>query len=134
MFEVLDHTADVGILVRADTLDEFFAEAARGMFSILHERTAEGEAVVHEIRLDAQDMETLLVNWLSELLFLFESRNFVPREFRFSALEPELLEATCVGTAVELPAPGTEIKAVTHHMLRVEYTSDGWEARIYFDL
>ena len=134
MFEFLEHTADVGILVRGETLEEFFAEAARGMFAILCESTPEGEAIVHEINLNANDIESLLVNFLSELLFLFESKSFVPREFQFHHIDEGSLDVVCIGAIAPKPFYGTEIKGITHHMLEVESTPNGLEARIYFDL
>ncbi|MFH1538129.1 MAG: archease [bacterium] len=134
MYEIIEHTADIGILVEGGELEEFFADAALGMFAIICDSVPEGEAVSHDIILESEDMEGLLVAWLSELLFLFESDGFVPREFRFAELESRVLEAACTGAKTHLPISGTEIKAVTHHLLKVEDTAEGWRAKIYFDL
>lgn len=134
MYEIIEHTADIGILVTGREIEEIFADAARGMLAIICDIVPEGEAVNHDIILESDDTEGLLVEWLSELLFLFESEGFVPCEFRFTDIESRFLEATCTGARVHLPINGTEIKAVTYHLLKVEYTAEGWRAKIYFDL
>ncbi|MEW6202161.1 MAG: archease, partial [bacterium] len=94
----------------------------------------EGEAITHEIHLVSNDIEALLVDFLSELLFLFEIKNFVPMEFNFAHIDDESLEVICIGTVVSNLVCSTEIKGVTHHLLNVENTANGWEAKIYFDL
>lgn len=134
MYEIIEHTADIGLFVSGEGLEEFFADAAQGMFAIICESVPEGEAVSCEINLESNDLEGLLVDWLSELLFLFESEMFVPREIRFSAIDRGSLAATCIGAKAHLPVCGSEIKAVTHHLLEVKESVEGFSAKIYLDL
>jgi SHS2 domain-containing protein len=133
-FEVLSHTADIGIAVRGRNLEELFRDAARGLFTVMLPETPNGIGCERNFRLDAPDVETLLVDWLSELLFLFDVERFVTDDVEFDSISDSLLSVHCRGiTATEISG-GTEVKAITHHMLKVRRTETGLEAEIYFDL
>src|SRR3989442_1743556 len=75
-WEPIEHTADEGLHVWAPSLEEVFAEAAIGLIAIMG--TASGEGARKSVTLDAADLDALFVDWLSEVLFLFEARSFVP--------------------------------------------------------
>jgi len=140
----LDHTADVGIRVRAPALDALFHRAARGMIAVMRgepdearqtdagETAGEPAGEVRRVAVEAGDLETLLVAWLRELLFLVQVRDFEYRSARFQRLEPEGLEAEVRGTPPA--APETELKGVTYHGLAVERDDDGWTATVIFDV
>lgn len=132
-WEPIEHTADVGLLVRAPTLDELFAESARGLFGLMGE--ARGPDVRRErVSLEAPDLDALYVDWLSELLFLFEARGFVPLPVSVTVDAGGVrLEAEVAGPA-GLVQHGPGVKAVTFHGLSVGETSDGWQARVYLDV
>ncbi len=135
-FEFVEHTADIGIRARGDSLAELLVACAEGMFSILVEggEVREGSAI--EIALEAEDAEELVHAWLRELLFRFSAEGFVAARFDIHEATPTRLRATCRGEPFD-PARhqgGTEIKAVTYHGFKVEQTPDGWVAEVLFDV
>lgn len=134
MYELVDHTADIGLNVSGADLEEFLSDAALGMFAIICDRPPEGKAVGFEFELEADELEGLLIGWLSELLFLFDTESFVPREFNFIAIEPDRIEVRIEGTEVKSILCAREIKAVTHHLLEVKQDNNGYKARVFFDL
>ena len=133
-FEIVEHTADAGVRITAPDLETFFADAARGMFHLISDTGVEGWPAQHTVDLAAPDMETLLVDWLSELLYLFEVKKFFFEDVAFEQLEPERLQARVSGISWRGLMSGTEIKAVTHHMLEVSHGLEGYSATVYFDL
>jgi SHS2 domain-containing protein len=136
VFEVLEHTADVGLRVRAPELDLLFAEAARGLFSLIVVRPAAVEACQQlEITLPAAATDDLLVDWLSELLFVFESQRLVLSDFQVG-VDSRGLRAVVRGAPLDVRQHevGYEVKAVTYHRLCVTQDTAGWMAEFYLDL
>jgi SHS2 domain-containing protein len=139
MFEIFDHTADLGIRIRADELDELFADAGRGLFSLLVTNPdlvqPEEEAT---FRLRAGNLEELLHDWLSELLYTFYAKRLVLADFRVHVSRgaaPELTAtASSEPTNPDRHEIGAEVKAITWHGLKVEELLDGWEAEVIVDL
>jgi SHS2 domain-containing protein len=128
--EVIEHTADVGLRVWGPSLEDVFAEAAVGLVAIMG--TADGDPVVERVQLESTDVDALFVDWLSEILFLFEAREIVPRAVKV-AIDREhwSLDATVEGIRImrfEQTGPG--VKAVTFHGLQV----GGKEALVYLDV
>ena len=76
-FEVMDHTADVGIIAYGADMKEAFANAARGLFSLITELDDVEEAEFRDIEVSAPDQESLLVGWLNELIYLFDTENII---------------------------------------------------------
>jgi SHS2 domain-containing protein len=132
----LDHTADLGIRVRAGSLAELLDRAARGMLELAlgeHDAPAAGPAAQRTLDLEADDAPILLVAWLREILFLFQVRDFLYRSADFETLTEERLVATLHGT--DAPAErATEIKGVTYHGLEVREHDGVWRATIIFDV
>jgi SHS2 domain-containing protein len=133
-FEIAEHRADVGIRVRGETLAELFADAARGMFYVICEQPPEGWPESHDVGIEADDIEQLFVDWLSELLYLFEVKKFFASEPEIESIEPTKLKATVKGVRTRGMTCETEIKAVTHHLLSIDRTLNGFETTVYFDL
>ena len=133
-YEELEHTADLRLLVRGRDLGELFAHAAEGMFSLMQcVPMAGGGAVRRTVELEAQDVETLLVDWLGELLFLSERHGAAFERFHIERLEPTRLVALAAGTTGCTPTRG--IKAVTFSDLRISETPGvGHETVITFDV
>ncbi|HUT32591.1 MAG TPA: archease [Planctomycetota bacterium] len=134
-FDLVDHTADVGIRARANTLAELLVACAEGMSSILVEDGDTREEMAVEIALEADDAEDLVHAWLRELLFRFSAEGLFCRRFEIEADETSL-RATCHGERFD-PARhhgGTEIKAVTYHGFKVEHGPEGWTAEVLFDV
>ena len=136
MYETFEHTADIGIRVRAADLNGLFEDAARGLFAVL---MANPEAVrpVQELsfRIEAQRLDDLLHDWLAELLFAFDTRRVLLGEFRVE-VSGDRLEASARGEPIDLQRHqlDMEIKAITYHELKVERDGDGWLAEVIVDL
>lgn len=131
--ELIEHTADVGVRVWAATLDELFAEAALALIDVMGATRAAPDRT-EEVRLDAPDVDALLVDWLSEVLFLFDGRGFVTTQADVQ-VTTEKLEAVLRGTdAATFIAHGPAVKAVTFHGLDIRTSEDGYDARVYLDV
>lgn len=135
-FEEIEHTADVGLRVRGKDLAELFVNAARGMWTLIIPEIDEVEPIVtREIELDAMDLEVLLVDWLSELLYLHETGHEVYSQFAVHEISPTHLRAEVRGGP---PVNGLtfrkHIKAVTFNDLSIKETGEGFIATIVFDV
>ncbi len=120
-YEELDHTADVGIRAYGATLDELFASAAAGMFSLitdLEKVRAVGEV---EVKVEGDDLGSLMVNWLSELLFLHETQRLLLCAFDVT-LDGLKLRAQAKGERIDKRRHTLNlvVKAVTYHRLKVD--------------
>ena len=134
-FDLMDHTADVGIRAQGDTLAELLVACAEGMFSILAEGGESREETAVEIAIEADDAEGLVHAWLRELLFRFSAEGLFFRRFEIEASETRL-RALCHGERFDPDRHhgGAEIKAVTYHAFSVEHGPDGWTADVLFDV
>lgn len=130
----IDHTADVGIKAKGKTLAEAFENAAYGMFDLITDNSVISSVGQYYIELDAPDLEQLLVDWLSKLLFLNGARNLVFGSFNVT-IENTHLSATIAGEEYDLKKhrQGAEIKAVTYHMLEV-VNKEPYSVQVLFDI
>lgn len=136
MYEVFDHTADLGLRIQAATQEELFVEAARGLFSVIVENPAAIRVQEEQtICVAGDDREYMLFDWLTELLFLFETRRLLFAEFEVR-LENGALTAVCRGEAIDHGRHRLEheVKAITYHGLKIEPAGDGWQAEIIVDI
>jgi SHS2 domain-containing protein len=138
----LEHTADVGIEIRADCLADLFRRAAAGTMALIAggkvswPPPAEPDVAGATDRLVvlAQDnVESLLVHWLRELLYLLEVEGFAYRDAEFVRLDESSLEARVRGTG-SAPPQVCEVKGVTYHGLCVERVDATWRAQVIFDI
>jgi len=122
-YELIDHTADVGLKAYGKTLSEAFENAAKGMFDIITDSSEVESIGQYDIELDAPDLEQLLVDWLSKLLYLNSVRNEVFGFFKVTLDEKnKKLTAKVFGEKFNISKHkvGSEIKAVTYHILEVK--------------
>jgi SHS2 domain-containing protein len=137
-FEFLEHTADLKFIAYGSTLDECFRNSARAMFSSIVDPESVGGNHLEEIELKAETLEILLHDFLSELLFLFETRELLFREFRVSVDRNGgyRLKAELKGDRYDPKKHDIEmeIKAVTYHELFVEKRDDEWTAQVLCDI
>jgi protein archease len=121
-FEVIDHTADVGIIAYGGDLKEAFANAAYGMFSLIADLDEVGEEVSREVDVQAIDQEALLVDWLNELLYLFDVDHIIFKRFEITDLNRNRLKAKVYGEKIDTSRHQlrTAVKAATYHMLKIE--------------
>ncbi|MFQ5574053.1 MAG: archease [Terriglobia bacterium] len=137
-FEYLEHTADCGVLARGRSLNELFEHAALGMFGLVADFEPRDAAQAVPVVLGPNDIEGLLVDWLNELLYLFETTDSIFTEFTvFSVSADAGLRGEAAAEKIN-PARHRlkhEIKAVTYHRLEVRGNArDGWTARVFFDV
>ena len=137
-FHVFEHTADVGVRVEADTLEQLFEEAGRVVISLVIENPEAIRPLQSlTLELEAEDFEGLFVDWLRELIFRFETEHLLLCECRIELFDGNRrLRAECRGEPADWTRhlPDNELKAVTYHGLRVEQTPTGWEAEVIFDI
>lgn len=136
MFETFEHTADLGLRIRAATLDDLFAEAGQALFSTIVEDLAAVQPRQREqIAIAGTDSEYLLFDWLKELLYRFDAEHTLFCRFR-ATIGGSGLEAEVWGEPLDLERHvlNHEVKAITYHGLKVEQTSDGWLAEIIVDI
>lgn len=136
MFETFDHTADLGLRIRAPDADSLFREAAFALFAAILENPEDVEPRQPvEIRLTGDDKEFLLFDWLKELLYHFDSKHLVFREFEVHVDEDGL---TGIARGEPLDEKrhtlAHEVKAITYHGLTVEQQPDGWLAEVIVDI
>ena len=135
-YELIEHTADVGIKAYGKELSECFEHAAKGMFDLITDCSIIDEKGVYQIEMNADDCEQLLVDFLGELLFLQGSRNLVFGYFDVTLdIEKCVLSAVIKGEEFDLSKHkyGMEIKAVTYHMLEV-HSENPFFVKILFDI
>lgn len=134
-FDIVDHTADVGIIARGDSVRDVFINAAYGMFSLIADLDMVVESYSQEITVDAPDQEELLVTWLNELLYLFDAENLIFSRFDITHLGKEQLHAVVYGEKVDSDRHNlkTQVKAATYHMLKLR-EENGFRAHIILDV
>jgi SHS2 domain-containing protein len=130
-FEEVPHTADLCLRVWANDLQALFVEAARGMNILAGVQLASGPAHRRVFVNTALDLESQLVTFLSELVFIaeHEAMGFDQFTLRF---EGRSLHADMAGAPIE--AIKKTIKAVTYHNIQIQQTARGWEVEIVFDV
>lgn len=135
-YEVLEHTADAGIVARGPTLAEAFAQAAAGMYALMADPQGVHDREEREIAVSAPDREQLLVRWLLELLFLTESEGLLFRRFDVETDGQTELRARVGGEPLDAARHefGVQVKAVTRHLLEVAELPGGFQARVIFDI
>jgi SHS2 domain-containing protein len=134
-FEILDHTADAGIIAYGADMKEAFANAARALFSLITELENVDETSQRDIELTAPDQENLLVAWLNELIYLFDTENILFKRFDITRLNGTRLKARSYGEKVDSSKHKLKmgVKAATHHMLKID-KSDGCRVQVLFDI
>jgi SHS2 domain-containing protein len=136
MYETFEHTADLGLRIRAPDLDTLFAEAAQALFAAIVEDLATVQPVQRvEIQLTGDEPDYLLFDWLKELLYHFDTGHLL-----FSRFEVRVSSTGLTGSAWGEPLDRSrhdlehEVKAITYHGLRVEPGDGGWLAEVIVDI
>ncbi len=141
-FEILDHTADIGLRVWGRSRKEVLEEAAFGMASILCDVRRVRRAEKRIISVEGSDQEELLLNWLREVLFFFEKGflfsgfTIMEDHFPHSGPDPFRMVACIEGEPIDMSRHDIckEIKAVTRHGLTLHRKGPFWEAQVLFDI
>ena len=135
-FEVIEHTADTGFRAWGDTPAELFANAALALESIAVEMGAVSKSVPYPIAASGEDYESLLVNFLNEVLYHLDGDRVVLGSFDVESISPTQVRCLAWGDIrddAEHP-PKVVVKGVTYHLLEVKPEGDGWTARVILDI
>jgi SHS2 domain-containing protein len=133
-FEILEHTADIGVRARGSSLEEVFENATWGMVEILGARGEDPRARAVALRAENADREALLVAWLDEVLFRLEHSGGRVTGLGIRRVTEEEADGDLVLAEGGEPPDGTELKAATYHQLAIRQTDRGYEATVYFDV
>lgn len=138
-FEILEHTADIGIMAYGKTKREVFTNTAKGMFEIIAGETKNLKKNFYDkIKLEADNPEGLLFAWLNELLYISETRLVILNKFQIKKLSDFQIEGEVEGIKIDplFVKIKKEIKAVTYHRLEIKEDKESglWRAQIIFDI
>lgn len=135
-FEYFDVAADVGVMAWGPTLADAFRQCALGVFQLIVELDQVLTQETREVRASGESRETLLVNWINELLYLHDIEGFLIKELTLPVFEEGLLLSRLVGEPVDpnRHRVGIIVKAATFHDLRIQELSGTWEIRLILDV
>jgi SHS2 domain-containing protein len=135
-YELVDHTADIGVRLWAPTAEELFEQAALALFSLVCDPLHVDDLESVDVELEAESMDLLLAAWLNELLYVFEARSLVLTQFDIVELGERSLRARISGepldTSRHIICGG--VKAATLHELSLERRGDHWEGFVLLDV
>jgi len=132
-YEILEHTGDVKIRVYGNTKEELFENAVEGMMAVLKPKAKSQKPKQQIIKLQSQDINALLVDFLSEMNYLRQVNKEVYEKVNFITFSDIELEVKLEGSQVQ--EFGEDIKAVTFHDLDIHQNPQGlWETNIVFDV
>jgi SHS2 domain-containing protein len=135
-FRVLEHTADVGFEACGGTLEEVFRNAARALVNLTLDLDSIRPVRTTSIQVEGSDLKELLVNWLSEILYLQDTENLYSRDFEIKHLSENSVKALARGELLDAGRHSVkmQVKAVTYHELALEQIAGGWRAQVYVDI
>jgi SHS2 domain-containing protein len=135
-FEVLDHTADIGLIVYGENLKTLFENAGEAFFHLITDLKKVRRRVEKRIEIRGEDLERLMVDWLSELLYLHDVENLLFKGFKVESVGEGGLKARVKGEPFQegVHVIKTGVKAVTYHQIGVRKENGRWRAQIIFDL
>jgi SHS2 domain-containing protein len=133
-FELIEHTADIGVVAAGGTLQEAFANAARGLFSIITDISNVRESESRIVEVKAADIECLLFNWMNELVYIFDVYYMLFSRFDVAELTDGSLKATCYGEKYDPAVHELKlgVKSATFHMLEVDRVKS--RVQVIFDV
>jgi SHS2 domain-containing protein len=144
-FETLDISGDAGIRAFGDNLEELFVNAAMGMYSLITDADAVKEIRAVEIYLESRSLDSLLISWLNELIFQFDTYGFIGKKIAITEFSPRQNAQAGEQFSVKATLSGEDfdpsrherrllVKAATYHKLRVQETGGTWETEVIFDI
>lgn len=133
-FELIEHTADIGLRAGGETLAEAFANAALGMFSLMVELENVTEKESRQVEVKADDIEGLLFEWLNSLLYYFDVEMILFCRFDIIEFGDTRLKATCYGEKYDSSRHSLRmgVKSATYHQLEVDREKNS--VRVIFDV
>jgi len=135
-FEFLDHTADIGVVVYGENLQALFENAGKAFFHLITDLRKVRLRTERRIEIEEESLDRLMVDWLSELLYLHEVENLLFKGFTVESVGEQGLKAVAKGEPFQegVHVIKTEVKAVTYHQIAVREEDGNWRAQIIFDL
>lgn len=132
-YEILEHTADVGVRSWAPTLEEGFRQSTLGLLDIVGvHRPGHGSRV--RIAVEGRDLGALLVDWLDEVLYLQDTRDVVVTAVGVEKVTEDSASGWVELAERPLEIEGTAVKAITYHQLDVSRAGDGWQTTVFLDI
>ena len=135
-YKIIDHTADLGIVVEGVDVKDVFIRAGYAMTDLMVKVDINEKGAKRKVLVEGEDFPDLMVRWLGEILYLFDGEHILVSAIEISSISPIRLQS--ILTVVPLNRGHhemlREIKAVTYHQISVQGVHDGWEARIIFDI
>jgi len=134
-FDLLEHPADIGFRARGTTLEELFANSAHALVSIILDADIRPVQLI-SVPGTGADRESLLINWLNEVLYHVDGRRMALGTFNVVSVDETSVECVAGGEPRDRDRhpPRMGLKAVTYHQLKVARTADGWVAEVYLDI
>ncbi|MDR5682497.1 MAG: archease [Armatimonadota bacterium] len=135
-FEILEHTAEVGLRAEAPTLPALLADLGMGLFSLITDVQTVRRVRTWDVEVASPDLPSVVVDWLNELLFLHARDGALAAEVCVHEVSPTHLHATLHGEPFDPQRHprGIEVKAATYHQLRVDSVDGTWTAVVYLDI
>jgi SHS2 domain-containing protein len=135
-FEILDHTADIGIIVHGENLKALFENAGEAFFHLITDLRKVRRRIERRINIRGESLDRLMVDWLSELLYLHDVENLLFKGFKVDSVGEDGLKAIVKGEPFQdgVHVIKTEVKAVTYHQIEVRQKNGRWRAQVILDL
>lgn len=135
-FKIIDHTADVGVIAFGADVKQLFSNAALALFSLITDTESIAEKLQRDLKINSDGRDNLLVEWLNELIYLFDAEHILFKRFNIENLRGNQLRAICYGENLDplRHKINMGVKAATYHMLKINRDSDGYEVQIIFDV
>ena len=135
VYRFIDHTADLGIVVRGEDPKRLFVNAALALVDIVVGPTSARAQARRMIDFTGDDWPDLMVNWLREILYLWNGEAYLVNDVHMTDLSEKRLRADVALEAyqADIHTIKTEVKAVTYHQIKVGPINGEWEAQIIFD-
>jgi SHS2 domain-containing protein len=135
-FEILDHTADIGLVIYGENLKALFENAGEAFFRLITDLRKVRRRVERRINIGRESLDRLMVDWLSELLYLHDVENLLFQGFKVESVGKNGLKAIVKGEPFRegVHVIKTEVKAVTYHRIEVRQENGRWRAQIILDL
>jgi SHS2 domain-containing protein len=135
-YKILEHPADMGIEAYGKNLKEAFEQSAIALLSIILDTSNIEAAKIKLVEIHASDYEQLLVNWLTEILYLYDGDHYVAEKFEINTLTKEYLNATIGGEKFNNAKHPTkmDVKAITYHQILIQENEEGGLVRVFIDI
>jgi protein archease len=135
-FEILDHTADIGIIVHGENLKALFENAGEAFFHLITDLRKVKRRIERRVSIGGESLDRLMVDWLTELLYLHDVENLLFKGFNVDSVGEDGLKATVKGEPFQegVHVIKTEVKAVTYHQIEVRHENERWRAQVILDL